>query len=123
MHIKGVSPAFVVALTTGLMLATQAPAQTTVSELVVHAPPAPGIEVKREGVKIADLDLKTAAGAETLIGRIRGAAGRVCMPAPTHAANFRDASDYQKCRTQAVANAVKDSGSPMVEQVLKRTGD
>lgn len=123
MHSSSVSLASAIALALGLALAAQATAQTVTSEVVVRAPSAAGVEVKQEAVKLADLDLQTAAGAETLVGRIRGAAGRVCTPAPTHLANFDDVSDYKTCRTQAVTRAVLDSGSPMVEQVLTRTGD
>ncbi|MGZ3272225.1 MAG: UrcA family protein [Caulobacteraceae bacterium] len=123
MHSSRVSPAFAIALTTGLLIAVQAMAQSTVSEVIVRAPPAAGVEVKRETVKLADLDLKGQAGAETLVGRIRAAAGRVCLPSPTHPAALKDVADYQKCRTEAVSQAVKDSGSAMVEQVFKRTGD
>jgi UrcA family protein len=123
MHSSRVIPAFATALTAGLMLAAQAMAQTTTSEVTVRAPPRHGVEVKHEVVKFSDLDLKAAAGAETMVGRIRGAASRVCMPAPTQKAEFKDVSDYQTCRTQAVSGAAKDLGSPMVDQVLKRTGD
>jgi UrcA family protein len=122
MHSGKVFQAFAILMTTGMMLTAPAMAQSTVSEVIVRAPPAAGTEVKREVVKFADLDLKGAAGAETLVGRIRGAAGRVCMPAPSHPANIKDVSDYQTCLADAVARAVKDSGSAMAEQVLKRTG-
>jgi UrcA family protein len=107
----------------GLMLTTQASGQTTTTPLVVHAPPLPGSEVKDETVKTADLNLNTDAGAETLIGRVRGAAGRICMPRPTHAANFKDVSDYQKCKDQAVEGAIKASGSAKAQEILARTGD
>jgi UrcA family protein len=121
MHSNRVFSAFAIIATTGLMLAAPAMAQA-VSEVTVRAPAPAGVEVKHEVVKYADLDLKGAAGAETLVGRIRSAAERVCMPAPTHKANFKDVSDYETCKTNAIALAVKDSGSAAAEQVLKRTG-
>lgn len=123
MNSRRVLPAFI-ALATGLMLTAQASGQTTTSPLVVHAPPiAPGAEVKDEMIKVADLDLKTEAGAETLIGRVRAAAKRVCAPRPTAKANFKDATDYEKCKDAAVERAIKDSGSVKAEEIIKLTGD
>ena len=74
-------------------------------------------------IKVADLDLTKEAGAETLVGRIRAASARVCAPRPTHTADFKDVSDYEKCKAVAIERAVKDSGSPVAMQVLQRTGD
>jgi len=88
----------------------------------VHAPPLPGAQVKDVEVKVSDLNLKSEAGAETLLGRIRGASGRVCAPRPTHQPDFKDVSDYEKCKTTAMERAVKDTGSPLVEAVYKREG-
>ena len=115
-------PAFSMALATGLLLAGSALAQTAVAEVTVRGRLPAGAEAKHEVVKFADLDLSGAAGAETLVGRIRGAADRVCMPAPTHIANIKDVTDYEACRKEAVASAVRNSGSAMAEQVLTRTG-
>jgi UrcA family protein len=107
----------------GLCLSAAASAQTSVPEVTVHAPaPVAGTEIKREIVKFADLDLKKDVGAETLIGRLRTAATRVCSPLPTQLANFKDVADYDNCRGRALAAAVQDVGSPLVQQVFKRTG-
>jgi UrcA family protein len=119
MNSRRVLPAFI-ALATGLMVSAQASGQTT--PLVVHAPAVPGSAVKDETIKMSDLDLKNQDGAETLLGRIRAASARVCAPRPTAKANFADASDYEKCKATAIERAAKDSGSPMVEAVLKREG-
>ncbi len=124
MHSRSVIPAFAIALATGLTPAVHASAQSTVAPLTVHAPPIiSDAEIKTESIKISDLDLKSEAGAETLIGRIRGAAKHVCAPRPTHKANFKDVSDYDKCVSEAIESAVADSGSTVAAQIIKRTGD
>ena len=123
MHSRSVIPAFAIALATGLTPAVHASAQSSVAPLTVHAPPISDAEVKSEAIKVSDLDLKTELGAETLIGRIRGAAKHVCSPRPTHKANFKDVSDYDKCMSEAIESAVADSGSTMAAQIIKRTGD
>lgn len=113
------------AIATALGLAaTSAPHAQAVSGVVVRgAPLAPGAEVKNESVKYADLDLTKAEGAETLVGRIRAAATRVCHPQPTTLRDFKDVSDYEKCHQQAVRGAVQGLGNPVVQKVLDRTGD
>ena len=123
MHSRKVFPAFTLALATGLIPAFHASAQSTVAPITVHAPPISDSEIKTEVIKVSDLDLSSEAGAETLIGRIRGAAKHVCSPRPTHKANFKDVSDYDKCMTEAIESAVKDSGSTVAMQIVKRTGD
>jgi UrcA family protein len=115
-------PGLAIAMAAGLVWTGAATAQTTTSEVTVRGRLPAGVETKHEVVKFADLDLKGVSGAETLVGRIRGAADRVCMPEPTHKADIKDVSDYQACRTGAIAGAVKDSGSALAEEVLKRTG-
>jgi UrcA family protein len=123
MRSRRLYPVFAVALAAGLTPAVHASAQGAVAPLTVHAPPVTGTEVKTESIKVADLDLTSDAGAETLVGRIRGAAGRICMPRPTAKGNFKDVSDYEKCKANAIESAVKDSGSAKAAEVLKRTGD
>jgi UrcA family protein len=109
------------ALALGFSAAAQA--QTQVPQVTVRAPaPVTGTEIKREVVKFADLDLNKDIGAETLIGRLRSAATRVCSPSPTHLANFKDVADYDNCRGRALDSAVQDVGNPTVQQVFKRTG-
>jgi len=117
-----VFPAFAIVLAAGLTPAVHASAQSTVGTLTVRAPPISDSEIKSEAVKVSDLDLSTEAGAESLIGRIRGAAKHVCNPRPTHKANFKDVSDYDKCMTEAIERAVADSGSKVAAEIIKRTG-
>jgi UrcA family protein len=109
-------------MATGLLPAAQALAQATVAPITVHAHP-PGTELKDETIKVADLNLNSDAGVETMIGRIRGAASRICMPRPTAKGNFKDVSDYERCRAEAVENAVKDTGNARAMELIKRTGD
>ena len=95
-----------------------------VAEVIVRAPAPlpPGAEVKREVVKFGDLDLRQPAGAETLTGRIRAAAERVCEPSPRHLASFKDVDDYRSCLNGAMNGAVMEVGAPMVQHILERTG-
>jgi UrcA family protein len=126
MNSRRVLPAFsaALALATGLMMAPNASGQTTTTPLVVHGAAPAGSEIKDETIKVADLNLNTDAGAETLIGRVRAASKRVCAPLPTGTkANFKDVSDYEKCRDQATERAIKDSGSAKAAEILKLTGD
>src|SRR5215469_8763869 len=57
----------------------------------------PGAELRSEVVSYADLDLSTRAGARTLLGRIHGAAVRVCSPDPTSPGDLRDTADHDAC--------------------------
>jgi UrcA family protein len=114
--------ALVTALTAGLMASSLVWAQASVAPIVVHGQKAAGTETKDETIKVADLNLKSAAGAETFIGRVRSAASRVCKPKPTSKGNFKDVSDYDKCRDDAVKQAVADLNNPMVSEVYNRTG-
>ncbi len=123
MHCRREFPVLAIALAMGLLPAAPASAQSTVAPLTVRAPPISDAEIKSEAVKVSDLDLKSTAGAETLIGRIRGAAKHVCSPRPTHKANFKDVSDYDKCMSEAIESAVADSGSTVAAEIIKRTGD
>jgi UrcA family protein len=121
MNSSRVLPAFFV-LAAGLIWSAQASGQTTTSPLVVHGPHVQDLEVKNEPIKVSDLNLNSPEGAETLVGRIRAASARVCAPLPKKA-RFKDAADYEKCKATAIDEAAKASGSPMVMQVLQRTGD
>ena len=123
MHSRRAFPVLAIALAMGLLPAAHASAQSAVAPLTVRAPPISDAEIKSEAIKVSDLDLKSMAGAETLIGRIRGAAKHVCSPRPTHKANFKDVSDYDKCMSDAIERAVSESGSTMAAEIIKRTGD
>jgi UrcA family protein len=69
------------------------------------APPRVG-EVATMTVKFADLDIATAAGAQTLYQRIVAAARAVCMEP--------SAKLMRECRARAVADAVNSVGSPLL---------
>ncbi len=115
--------ALAMATALGLAATSGAGAQG-VSGVVVHgSKPSHGTEVKNEQIKYADLDLNHEAGAETLIGRFRAAATRVCGPKPTSKRNFKDWENYDSCKDNAVKGAVSDLNHPMVQKVFDRIGD
>jgi UrcA family protein len=64
-------------------------------------------------VRFKDLDLATAAGAETLYERIAAAARIVCRGAPY--------ADVRSCRTRAVDDAVRTIGSPLLSSMHRST--
>ena len=66
-------------------------------------------------VKVAfrDLDISRPAGAQTLLTRIERAGRQVCGPPPS-IRESREMADFKRCRTEAVANAVRDVQSPML---------
>jgi UrcA family protein len=68
-------------------------------------------DVPRVTVKCSDLNLETAQGAATLLGRLRAAASVVCGPSYENTTTFRDL-DMHRCEHQIVKNAVKNVGRP-----------
>jgi len=71
-------------------------------------------EVSTYRVKYADIDLTRRQGAETLFGRIRSAARRVCEPVAVSAPfRFALASEV-RCIDQAIAGAVAQVDSPLL---------
>ena len=72
-------------------------------------------EVATKVVRFKDLDLATAAGAETLYERIAAAARIVCRGAPYAA--------VRSCRTRAVEDAVRTIGSPLLTSIHRSTAD
>lgn len=80
-----------------------------VSSATLAAPTRPP-EVATRKVRLADLDLFTAAGAETLYGRIKEAARLVCR----HETFVRV---EHECRARAIENAVRDVGSPLLVSI------
>lgn len=115
--------ALAIATALGLAATSGAGAQA-VSGVVVHGSTGGhGAEVKNESIKYGDLDLNHEAGAESMIGRLRGAAKRVCNPRPTNRANFKDWEDYENCIDHATKAAVADLNHPMVQKVFDRIGD
>ncbi len=63
-------------------------------------------EIATRTVRVADLDLSTAVGVQTLYGRIKEAARLVCRH------EFYRLE--HECRARAVENAVRDVGSPLL---------
>ena len=117
--------ALVCAATFGLAAGSAANAQSAVGELTVrsHSSPDSTVQVKSQVVKFADLDLSGTAGAETLVGRIRGAASQVCSPMASDRGNMRDVADYRRCTDMAMAGGVQDTRSDLVQQIYLRTLD
>lgn len=76
-----------------------------------------GEQARSETVKFADLDLSTAAGVETLYGRIHKAAGHVCNE-PS-----QELREYLACVTKAESEAVGKVNLPMLTAIYqKKTG-
>jgi UrcA family protein len=66
-------------------------------------------------VRFKDLDLSTGAGARTLYERIAAAANVVCRGVP-HAS-------VRSCRTQAIDDAVRTVGSPLLSSMHRSAAD
>jgi UrcA family protein len=75
---------------------------------VLAAPSRDG-EARTKVVRLDDLDLNTAAGAQTLYDRIAAAARIVCR-GPYHA-------QVRKCRARALADAVSTVGNPLLTSI------
>ncbi len=70
---------------------------------------------RREVINYADLDLKTEAGAQRMLKRIRIAARKVCIYPDN---SFSATTFRQDCRKEATQNAVQRLGSPMVTEAF-----
>ena len=70
-------------------------------------------EIRQQKVSYADLDLRTEAGARTLLGRIAGAAKMVCSPMPAPPA-LTEQADYKTCLRDAQDGAVAQLGDARV---------
>ena len=70
-------------------------------------------EIRQQKVSYADLNLRTEEGARTLLGRIEGAAKKVCSPEPAPP-NLAEGADYKTCLHDAQDGAVADLGNPRV---------
>ncbi|HUQ52496.1 MAG TPA: UrcA family protein [Gammaproteobacteria bacterium] len=70
-------------------------------------------EIATTTVKVADLDISTASGAETLYKRIVTAARVVCFDT--------DVKAMHACRARAVADAVARVGSPLLSAAHRST--
>jgi UrcA family protein len=64
-------------------------------------------------VAYGDLDISRPEGARTLLSRIEHAGRKVCGPSPA-IYDLHGASDYRRCRTEAVDKAVTDMRSPIL---------
>ena len=85
----------------------------SVSEVTVRGVTHAGREVRQQRVSYADLNLRTEAGARTLLDRIQGAAKKVCSPEPAPP-DLTDQADYKTCLRDANAGAVADLGNARV---------
>lgn len=77
--------------------------------------PDSGREIKSITVNFEDLDLAGTAGAETLHGRLRTAARRVCGKADPRDLNA--VKDVRRCRTEALDTAVAEIDHPRLTAV------
>jgi UrcA family protein len=77
--------------------------------------PDSGREVKSITVNFKDLDLASGAGAETLYGRLRTAARRVCGKADLR--DLRTVGELKRCRTEALDAAVAKINHPRLTAV------
>ena len=85
----------------------------SVSEVVVRGVTHTGREIRQQRVSYADLNLRTEAGARTLLGRIEGAAKKVCSPEPAPP-NLTEQADYKTCLHDAQDGAVAELGDARV---------
>ena len=63
----------------------------------------------------ADNGLNATEGMKSLMSRLRGAARRVCSPAPSRSGELKSQQDYQRCLDGAVGGAVEKTGDPRVK--------
>jgi UrcA family protein len=85
----------------------------SVSEVIVRGVTHTGREIRQQKVAYADLNLRTEAGARTLLDRIQGAAKKVCSPEPAPP-DLTDQADYKTCLRDADAGAVEELGNARV---------
>ena len=76
----------------------------------------PGITTTQIVVSYDDLDLSHAAGAQTLMSRLRTASKQVCGGMPT-LADLTMMSRYNVCYNDAMSGAVAQVNSPLVTQL------
>jgi UrcA family protein len=91
----------------------------SVSEVTVRGVIHAGREVRQQRVSYADLDLSTEAGERTLLGRIQGAAKKVCSPEPAPP-DLTDQADYKTCLHDANVGAVADLSDARVSALYAR---
>lgn len=114
--------AIAVCLVAALAAGSAALGQVPTHEIVVDSPRPlqPHHELKHATIKYADLDLNSAAGADALARRIKGAAKQVCKPEPRHIRELKDQQDYKKCLDGASSHALASLGNPAVQQAWDR---
>jgi UrcA family protein len=81
-----------------------------------HAAPDRSDRLATRTVRVADLDLSTAVGAQTLYERISRAARAVCY----ESAAMRD---MHACRAQLIEDTVKSVGNPLLSSVHRSTAE
>lgn len=97
-----------------LTFSTAAFAQDTTQITVTAKRYEPGVQVRTEVVKYGDLNIKKLSGAHTLLVRLKTAANEVCSPAPSNLLNISTVTDYNRCWTHALGNAVAKVGNPLL---------
>ena len=80
------------------------------------AGPNRGGELSTRTVRVSDLDLSTAAGAQTLYKRISWAARAVCFESSPVGA-------MHECRARLIEDTVKSVGSPLLSSVHRSIAD
>lgn len=83
--------------------------------------PDAGRDIKSITVNFEDLDLAGTAGAETLYGRLRTAARRVCGKADLR--DLQAVGEVKRCRTEALDDAVAKINHPRLTAVHGRSED
>jgi UrcA family protein len=83
---------------------------------------APGRVTRQVAVRMSDLDLTTAAGGRTAVGRIARAAGEACGGQPSVQPDLITLSSaYRRCRADAIAAAVAKLDFPVVARAYAKS--
>lgn len=86
-----------------------------------RAPGADDVEVQRLNVAYGDLDLRTSAGAERFLQRLKNAAIRVCGGRPD-IRDLREQRAFKDCVDRNMDNAVAQIRAPRVTELHQRAG-
>lgn len=78
-------------------------------------------ETRSVEVPYGDLDLSREAGAQTMLNRIRSAAGTVCGSEP-FILDLAERGAYVTCQRESVGQAVVDVNAPMLTALYQRGG-
>jgi UrcA family protein len=78
-------------------------------------------DMRQQVVSYADLNLDSAADAETLLRRIKSAARKVCGTNASSPLGLVIMADLVRCADQATARAIEDVNVPMLTRQALRT--